>query len=43
MSRGTSKPPVIGVKERNSGRVHCVVATSSADVKQLTGKQLFRQ
>lgn len=39
--RGTSKTPVIGVKERNSGRVHCVVATSNADGKQLTGKQLF--
>lgn len=39
--RGTSKTPVIGVKERNTGRVHCVVATSNADGKQLTGKQLF--
>ena len=39
--RGTSKTPVIGVKERNTGRVHCVVATSNTDGKQLTGNQLF--
>lgn len=39
--RGTSKTPVIGVKERNSGRVHAVVANYNEDGKQLSGKQLF--
>lgn len=39
--RGTSKTPVIGVKERNTGRVHAVVANFNEDGKQLTGKQLF--
>lgn len=40
--RGTSKTPVIGVKERNSGRVHAVVANKNAEGKRLTGKQLFK-
>lgn len=40
--RGTSKTPVIGVKERNTGKVHAVVANKNKDGKQLTGKQLFK-
>ncbi|MCL2312337.1 MAG: IS1595 family transposase [Firmicutes bacterium] len=40
--RGTAKVPVIGVLERNTGRVHAVVANKNKDGKQLTGKQLFR-
>lgn len=39
--RGTSKTPVIGVKERNTGKVHAVVANYNEDGKQLSGKQLF--
>jgi len=39
--RGTSKTPVIGVKERHTGKVHAVVANKNKDGKQLTGKQLF--
>lgn len=39
--RGTSKTPVIGVKERNTGKIHAVVANKNKDGKQLTGKQLF--
>jgi len=39
--RGTSKVPVIGVKERNTGKVHAVVANKNKDGQQLTGKQLF--
>ena len=39
--RGTSKTPVIGVKERSSGKVHAVVANFNAEGKQLSGKQLF--
>lgn len=39
--RGTSKTPVIGVKERNTGKVHAVVANKNKDGKQLSGKQLF--
>lgn len=39
--RGTSKTPVIGVKERNTGKVHAVVANPNKDGKQLSGKQLF--
>ena len=38
----SSKTPVIGVKERNSGRVHCVVATANANGQKLTGKQLLK-
>lgn len=39
--RGTSKTPVIGVKERNTGKVHPVVANYNDEGKQLSGKQLF--
>ena len=39
--RGTSKTPVIGVKERSTGKVHAVVANYNDEGKQLTGKQLF--
>jgi lipoate-protein ligase B len=39
--RGTSKTPVIGVKERSTGKVHAVVANRNEFGKQLTGKQLF--
>ena len=38
----SSKTPVIGVKERSSGRVHCVVATKNADGMKLSGKQLLK-
>lgn len=38
---GTSKTPVIGVKERNIGKVHAVVANYNEDGKQLSGKHLF--
>ncbi|KAA6338549.1 hypothetical protein EZS27_013462 [termite gut metagenome] len=40
--RGTSKTPVIGVKERSTGKVHAVVANKNECGKQLTGKQLFK-
>lgn len=39
--RGTSKTPVIGVKERNTGKVHAVVANYNDEGKQLSGTQLF--
>ncbi len=39
--RGTSKTPVIGVKERSTGKVHAVVANYNEEGKQLSGKQLF--
>lgn len=39
--RGTSKTPVIGVKERSTGKVHAVVANCNEEGKQLSGKQLF--
>lgn len=39
--RGTSKTPIIGVKERSSGKVHAVIANFNAEGKQLSGKQLF--
>lgn len=39
--RGTKKTPVVGVKERNSGRVHAVVALPDEQGKSLSGKQLF--
>ena len=38
----SSKTPVIGVKERSSGRVHCVVATANTNGQKLTGKQLLK-
>jgi len=40
--RGTNKTPVIGVKERGTGKVHAVVANKNMDGQQLTGKQLFK-
>lgn len=39
--RGTSKTPVVGVKERNTGKVHAVVAMPDENGKHLTGKQLL--
>ena len=33
--------PVIRVNERNTGKVHAVVANYNDEGKQLTGKQLF--
>ena len=39
--RGTSKTPVVGVKERNTGRVYAVVANRNGEGKQISGKQLF--
>lgn len=39
--RGTSKTPIIGVKERNTGRVYTVVANKNEEGKQISGKQLF--
>lgn len=39
--RGTNKTPVVGVKERSSGKVHAVVAMPDKDGRKLTGKQLF--
>ncbi len=39
--RGTSKTPVIGVKERNTGKVHAVVANYNDEGKRLSGKQLL--
>ena len=39
--RGTSKTPVIGVKERSTGKVHAVVAAYNEAGKQLSGKQLL--
>lgn len=39
---GTSKTPGIGVKGRNTGKVHAVVANyNNEEGKQLNGKQLF--
>ena len=38
----SSKTPVIGVKERSSCRVHCVVATANANGQKQTGKQLLK-
>ncbi|KAA6312503.1 hypothetical protein EZS27_036577, partial [termite gut metagenome] len=40
--RGTNKTPVIGVKERSTGKVHAVVANKNECGKQLIGKQLFK-
>ena len=40
--RGTSKTPVIGVKERNSGKIHAVVALPNDKGQQLSGKQLLK-
>ena len=38
---GTAKTPVVGIKERNTGRVCAVVANRNEDGKQISGKQLF--
>lgn len=39
--RGTKKTPVIGVKERGTGRVYASVALPNEEGKKLTGKQLL--
>ena len=39
--RGTSKTPVVGVLERNSGRIHAVIAMPNKEGKKLSGKQLL--
>lgn len=39
--RGTSKTPVVGVKERSTGKVHAVVSLPDEQGKQLSGKQLL--
>lgn len=39
--RGTKKTPVIGVKERETGRVYARVALPNEEGKKLTGKQLL--
>jgi len=39
--RGTKKTPVVGVKERGSGRVHAKVMLPDEEGKKLTGKQLL--
>ena len=39
--RGTSKIPVVGVLERNSGRIHAVIAMPNKEGKKLSGKQLL--
>lgn len=39
--RGTAKTPIIGVKERNTGKVYAKVAKPNKDGKKLTGKQLL--
>jgi transposase-like protein len=39
--RGTKKTPVIGVKERSTGRVYAKVALPNEDGEKLSGKQLL--
>jgi transposase-like protein len=39
--RGTSKTPVVGVKERGTNRVYAKVALPDAEGKRLSGKQLY--
>ena len=39
--RGTKKTPVIGIKERGTGRVYASVALPNEEGKKLTGKQLL--
>lgn len=39
--RGTKKTPVIGIKERRTGRVYARVALPNEEGKKLTGKQLL--
>ena len=36
--RGTSKTPVVGVTERNTGKIHAVVAFPNKEGKKLSGK-----
>ena len=40
--RGTKKTPVIGIKERGTGRVYARVALPNEEGKKLTGKQLLK-
>lgn len=40
-NRGISKTPVIGVKERTTGKVHAIIANHNDKGKQLSGKQFF--
>jgi transposase-like protein len=39
--RGTKKTPVVGIKERGSGRVHARVMLPNEEGRKLTGKQLL--
>lgn len=39
--RGTSKTPVVGVTERNTGKIKAIVAFPNKEGKKLTGKQLL--
>jgi transposase-like protein len=39
--RGTDKTPVVGVKERNSGKVHAKIMLPDEKGQKLTGKQLL--
>lgn len=39
--RGTKKTPIVGIKERSSGKVHARVAFPNKEGKRLSGKQLF--
>ncbi|EJP16650.1 ISXO2-like transposase domain protein [Leptospira interrogans str. FPW2026] len=39
--RGTNKTPVVGILERESGRVYAQVAIPNSEGKKLTGKQLL--
>lgn len=39
--RGTSKTPVIGVRERTAGKVYAIAANHNDKGKQLSGKQLL--
>lgn len=39
--RGSKKTPVVGIKERSSGKIHAVVSLPMEDGKNLTGKQLL--
>jgi transposase-like protein len=39
--RGTNKTPVVGARERNTGRAYLKVATPDEEGKELTEKQMF--
>lgn len=39
--RGTKKTPIVGVTERNTGKIHAVVAFPNKEGKKLSGKQLL--